>query len=123
MDNITQSSYNKEIQSLAYDIANELLEEYGDRTEAEDNAYDRIHEVIDGHQWIIYYAYNDDVLKFSPNNEAYKDVYDNESLGAIVSEQGVDSLGTMMAYFAMAQDVSEAMEAAFDWALQPNEGE
>lgn len=114
MDNITQSSYNEEIEGLASNIAEELLEEYETREEAEDYVYDRIHETIDGHQWVIYYAYNNDVLKYSDNDEAYKDVYDNESLGAIVSEQGVDSLGTVMAYFAMSQDVSEAMDKAFD---------
>ena len=114
MDNITQQSYNTEIEELASSIAEELLEEYGSREEAEDYVYDRIHEVIDGHQWVIYHAYNDDVLRFSDNDEAYKDVYCNEDIGAQIAENGLDSFKVTMAYFAMAQDVSEGMEAAFD---------
>ena len=121
MDDITQQSYNKEIESLAYDIAAELLEEHdNDREQAEDNAYDRIHETIDGHQWVIYYAYNLPVLEYS-DNAYYAD--EQGLIGENPLENGLNSFHTMLAFWAMNADVSEAMEKAFDWALQPNEGE
>lgn len=112
---ITQSSYNEEIKSIATDLVEELMQEHdNDREMSEDMMHDRLHETIDGHQWVIYYAYNDDVLKYSENEEAYQGVYDNESLGQLVAERGINDLKTMMAYFAMYQDVSELLEEAFD---------
>ena len=123
-DTITQESYTKEIKSLAYDLAHELLSEHdNDREEAEEAAYSRISETCDGHQWVIYYAYNDDVAKYSDNSEAYEDVYDNEALGQVVRNKNVNAIGTIIAYFAMTQDIHEEMDAAFDWACLPNEGE
>lgn len=111
---MTQADYNTEIEGLASNIAEELIEEHGSREEAEDYVYDRIHEIIDGHQWVIYYAYNDEVLRFSGNDDAYLDVYDNEGIGQIVTEHGLDHVGMVRAYFAMSQDVSEGMERAFN---------
>lgn len=115
MQDITQSSYNEEIKDIATNLVDELMSENdNDRSEAEELAYDRLHETIDGHQWVIYSAYNDEVLKYSDNDEAYQDCYDNESLGALVAEKGIDGVKPMMAYFAMYQDVSEQLEQAFD---------
>ena len=114
MKNMTQLSYIEEIKDIATNLVDELMDEYEDREEAEEQAYDRLHETIDGHQWVIYYAYNDDVLKYSDNDEAYKDIYDNEGIGSIIAEHGLDSFKTAMAYFAMYQDVSELLEQAFD---------
>ena len=115
MNDITQASYNEEIQDLATNLVEELMQEHdNDRDTAEESSHDRLHETIDGHQWVIYYAYNDEVLKYSENEEAYQGVYDNESLGQLVAERGIADLKTMMAYFAMYQDVSELLEQAFD---------
>lgn len=115
MDTITQASYNEEIQDLATNLVEELMQEHdNDRDIAEEAAHDRLHETIDGHQWVIYYAYNDEVLRFSDNDEAYQDVYCNEDLGALVADKGIDGVKPMMAYFAMYQDVSELLEQAFD---------
>lgn len=122
MTDITQQSYNKKIKDLAYDLAHELLEEYGDREEAEENAYDRIHETVDGHQWVIYTYKAGLVSDLSDNAEAWLDCYDGDSIANIIKEQGMDGLKPIIAYFAMTQDISEAMKDAFDWALQP-EGE
>jgi len=114
MENMTQLIYIEEIKGIATNLVKELMDEYEDREEAEEQTYDRLHETIDGHQWVIYYAYNEDVLEYSDNDEAYQDCYDNESLGALVAEKGIDGVKPMMAYFAMYQDVSELLEQAFD---------
>lgn len=124
MDTITQSSYNEEIQDITTCLVDDMMSEHdNDREAAEEYSHDRLHEVIDGHQWVIYYAYNDEVLKYSDNDEAYQDCYDNESLGALVDEKGIDGVKPMMAYFAMYQDVSELLEEAFnsfEESLDPN---
>ena len=116
MENMTQSSYNEEIRDLATNMVEEAMSNNDNDSDAALEAIqeDVLHETIDGHQWVIYYAYNDDVLKYSDNCEAYQDCYDNESLGALVAEKGIDGVKPMMAYFAMYQDVSELLEQAFD---------
>ena len=41
------------------------------------------------------------------NSDAYLDIYNNESLGDYVRDNGVDGLHMMMAYWAMLQDVTD----------------
>ena len=108
--------YNEGIRTLAADMVTEVMQETdNNREEAEEIINDsRLHETIDGHEWIIYYAYNDDVLRFSDNDEAYKDIYCDEDLGRLISEGGLDSAKTMMAFWAMYQDVQEQLDEAFD---------
>ena len=113
---MNKSEYNEEIRDLATSMVDEAMANNDNDSNAALEAIqeDVLHETIDGHQWVIYYAYNDDVLKYSDNDEAYQDCYDNESLGALVAEKGIDGVKPMMAYFAMYQDVSELLEQAFD---------
>jgi hypothetical protein len=115
--NITAQEYQEEINSLAQDLVSELSEEikaendYDEVLEGvRETIQDRIHETVDSHQWVIYYSYNSDVIQHSDNEDAYLDVYDNESLGQIVAEKGVEQLGTIRAYFAMYQDLAEACQ-------------
>ena len=110
MSTLTKSKYYNEIKEMAADIWEEaLFQAEGDTEEAEQLAYDLTHEWVDGHQWVIYYSYHKDVLACTENEDAYKDVYCNEDLGAIVSEGGLDKLNTIVAYFAMNTDVLEAL--------------
>lgn len=110
MQNITQSEYNKEIQSLAKEIWDDALEQANnDREDAHDLIYDLTHEYVDGHQWIIYSAYNQSVTECSDNPDAYQDIYDDTGLGQLVAEGGVSQLYTTMAYWAMHVDVSNAV--------------
>lgn len=111
-----ENEYWKEIKSIAANLVSEAMQEKdNDREEAEEYINDSyLHETIDGHQWVIYYSYNDDVLKYSDNDEAYQDCYSNEDLGALVAEKGLDDAKTMMAFFAMYQDVQNHLSDAFD---------
>ena len=110
MSTLTKSEYENEIKELAAGIWEEALSDAeGDTEEAEQLAYGLTHEWVDGHQWIIYYSYHTDVLAFTENEGAYKDVYCNDDLGAIVSEGGLDKLNAIMAYFAMNTDVLQAL--------------
>ena len=97
-----KQEYYKEIQELAHDIWAEALDQAdNDKDEAHDLMNDISHEVVDGHQWVIYSHYHEQVLRYSMNSDAYLDIYDNESLGDYVRDNGVDGLHMMMAYWAM----------------------
>ena len=124
MNDITQSSYNEEIQDLATNMVSEAMDyNDNDREAAEESSHDRLHETIDGHQWVIYTHQAGLVPDFSSNYEAYQDCYDNESIGSIVAEGGLDAMKPIIAYFAMYQDVSELLEQAFDEFEDLNGGE
>ena len=110
----------KEIEDLAFALVDDALNELdcqGEQVtpeEVEEWIMDSaLHETIDGHQWVIYYAYNDDVLRHTEFPEAYPDVHDNESFGQLVAEKGFDSAKMMMAFYAMYNDVLSQL----DWAI------
>ena len=108
MNDITSTDYWNEINDSAINLIDELMDELDNDLDAvEDVLHDRIHETVDSHTWIIYTYHNAFVVKFSRNYEAYRDVYDNESLGALVAEKGPEGLTLSIAYFAMAEDLIE----------------
>lgn len=93
--------YYDEIASLAADIVKEAE---GDR----ETAFDRAHETVDGHQWIIYTRYNAQVLDHSSNESAH---FDN--FGPLEADSYSDAMAKM-AYAAMLQDLQEAIETALE---------
>ena len=108
MNDITSTEYRNEINDSAINLIDELMDELDNDLDAvEDVLYDRIHETVDSHEWIIYTYHNAFVVKFSSNYEAYRDVYDNESLGALVADKGSEGLACVMAFFAMSVDLTE----------------
>ncbi len=63
---ISSREYWTEIAAIAAEVTREA------------RAYERdisdvLHETIDGHQWVIYTAYNFDVAKLSPNSDAWEE--------------------------------------------------
>ena len=110
-EEMTQRDYWNEVTSIAESVTSETFDEFDKGTQREimeDNQLDefremlqeRLHETIDGHQWIIYTSYNYDVMRFS----------DNE--GAAIEDMGSDvlvkdgSLNTaLIAYCALEADV------------------
>ena len=110
MTNITYSEYQDEISEIAEELFKEAMEEHPE-DEDDRNEYisDRLNETVDGHQWIIYNAYNLSVYEHSPNADAYQDIYGNEDLGSIVADRGILSLHTIIAYCAMQADIEQAV--------------
>lgn len=101
-DEMSQGDYHREIQSLA----DSFREACRDGEVDPQDPHTWLHETIDGHQWVIYTAYNFDVLRHSPND------------GAMVEHFGSDGVvqdGTLntaaLAYCAMEQDVLEAIDS------------
>ena len=116
MSELSHNEYWTEINSLAENMVSECMDECDNDREASEELINdsRLHETIDGHQWVIYYAYNDDVIKHSDNDEYYTDIYGKEDIGTIVSEQGLDSFKTIVAFWAMYADVQDKLSDAFD---------
>lgn len=97
-DEMTQGDYWREVRS----IVDSLLEESHSDGEDREGLETRLWETIDGHQWVIYTAYNFDVMKHSPN-----DGYSAENFGAdsIVKDGALDTAA--IAFGALYADVSE----------------
>ena len=119
MDNdMSRHEYWKEVATLAKDITEECLEDFDDETQAEIRAdeseglgsndafrealNERTHETIDGHQWVIYTAYNFDIIRFSDN-----DGYSAENFGAdsIIKDGQLNTAA--IAFGALYADVIE----------------
>jgi len=87
----------------------------GSREESEEAINDyMLHEYIDVHQWVIYYAYNLDVIKYSDNEDYMEQNFGNEYAGEIMAEKGLDGLHTVIAFWCMYADVQEHINDAFD---------
>ena len=83
-----------------------------------DYIYDSLlHETIDGHKWIIYYSYNQDVIANSSNPEAWEDIYSQADIGKVLSDKGLTGLYQTLAYFAMFQDVADELDTALELAV------
>ena len=110
MTNITYREYQDEISDLAEDLYKEAMEEHPE-DEDDRNAFilDRVNEIVDGHQWIIYCASNLAVYEHSPNADAYQDMYGNDDLGAIVADRGLLGLHTVIAYCSMQADIEQVV--------------
>ena len=81
----------------------------------------RLHETIDGHQWVIYTSYNLDVLRHSDNEDAYIDNFGGEDAAHLLKDRGISGLHAVMAYCAMEQDVQSILSDALDEAIEEHE--
>ena len=107
----TSSEYHREISDLADNLYSEALDQNNnDHDLAVEAIHDQLlHQTVDSHPWVIYTYSSELVERFSDNAEAFKDVYDNESIGALVADQGLDAVKPIIAYFAMYQDISDRL--------------
>jgi len=111
MTNITHKEYIHEVKLIAENVHKEVLEEHPeDSHERDELMYERVNEQIDSHMWVVYYSYNLRVIAHTSNQDAYQDIYSDEDLGSIVSEQGFKGLHSTIAYFAMVADVNAAID-------------
>lgn len=119
---ITQSQYWVEIQSLAQSIVIEAADytdcntpDTFDRDAVLEKIHDTVlHETIDGHQWVIYYAYNLDVLQYSDNTDYMIDNHGVESAGEILKDSGLSGLHSALAFWALYADVADHIDSALD---------
>ena len=107
----TESQYHQEIKDLASDLYQDALAQNdNDHDQAEDAIFDyMLSELVDSHQWVIYTYSNELIARFSDSTEAYHEFYDNESIGQIVTDKGLEGMKPIIAYFAMQQDICDAL--------------
>ena len=116
MSELTRNEYYAEIKSLADSIASEAMtDNNNDRSAAEEDINDsRLHETIDGHQWVIYNAYNLDVIRNSDNEDYYVDNFGEDDAAHVLKDGGISKLHTVMAFWCMYADVSELISDNLD---------
>ena len=101
-----QREYWSEVASLAASITEETWDSMDPKPDTIDDMQEELHErlweTIDGHQWIIYTAYNYDVLRFSEN-----DGYSVENFGAesVIRDGALNTAA--LAFGALYADVLE----------------
>jgi hypothetical protein len=98
-DLITEQEYTAEIRNIAQKQLPEEFREAGDDTDPDEFISERLHEIIDGHKWIIYTYYNSQVLTHTDNDGAYFD-----DMGDLAADN-YSAAVMPMAFYAMRQDV------------------
>jgi len=116
MSELSRKQYHDEIESLAESIAEEAMDACGfDRQAAEDDINDsRLHETVDGHQWVIYNAYNADVMRHSDNVDYYIDNFGGDDAGHVLKKRGLGGLRNVIAFWCMYADVQDRISDALD---------
>ena len=118
MSELSSIEYETEIQSIADNMAAEALADNdNDIDAARDDIFDsRLHETINGHRWVIYNAYNADVMRHSDNEDYYIDNFGAEDAGAVLKERGLSGLHNVIVFWCMYADVSELIADALEAA-------
>ena len=101
--NSLRREYYGDIRSMAEDLAKEIKT---GTIETREDLMDRIHEDVDGNQWVIYTRRAQVVLLVSDNDSAGPD-----SLGAEGFDWKDGIPWSQLAYFAVEQDLIEALGA------------
>lgn len=116
MSNITSSQYWTEVEALANMIAVNAMQSCdNDRSDAEDLINDSLlHETIDGHEWIIYCAYNLDVIQHSDNEDYYIDEFGIENAGEELKNRGLSGLHAAIAFWCLYADVQGMVSDELD---------
>ena len=128
MSNITYSEYWTEVKDTAENIISEVLndnftDETVDVDQVREVIYDTaLHEAIDGHQWVIYYSYNLDVIKHSDNEDYMVNNFGGESLEDSL-KQGLDTLHCHIAFWALYADVSDQINDVIDQMVEDHNEE
>jgi hypothetical protein len=119
---LSSVEYWKEVSALAESIVSEAAD-YTNCNTADtfdrDTVFDRInectlHETIDGHPWVIYYAYNLSVLEHSDNSDHMIDNLGAESAGEVLKDSGLSGLHSALAFWALYADVADHIDSALD---------
>ena len=108
--------YYSEVDSIAEALVSEAMAEHGnDAEQAMEHINDgRLHETIDGHQWIIYYNYNLSIIEHSSNDDYMIDNMGLDSAGQALQSGGLNGLHQAIAYWALYADVYELLQDKMD---------
>jgi len=99
-----------------WDTVRSLAEQVVSECEDQDEFYDRACERVDGSSYIIYYSENMVVLQCSNNEDSFED----QGI-ELETSRGWRHILTQIAFWAMLQDVMEALEMIIDEREENNE--
>lgn len=113
---MNSQEYYSEVNAIAEALVSEAMAEHdNDVEQAMDNITDsRLHETIDGHQWIIYYSYNLSIIEHSNNDDYMIDNIGLDSAGQALQSGGLNGLHQAIAYWALYADVYELLQNKMD---------
>jgi len=116
-ERLTEREYYSELQTMADELVKEVRSgDYGTGEQAREWLIETVHERIDRHQYVIYTAYNQELLAISNNDGAYVENFGPEGL---VRDGRLN--WAAMAYAAMEQDLWEVMGRIEDFDMNdPN---
>jgi Sec-independent protein translocase protein TatA len=77
-----------------------------------DDVYDKVHEQVDGHEWVIYYGKAWEVAALMSGDDAACREF--EELGCLESGKSLDDLICQFAFCALRANVSEEIESALE---------
>lgn len=77
-----------------------------------DDMYEKIHEAVDGHEWVIYYGKAWEVAHLMSGDDAACREF--EELGCLESGKSLDDLICQFAYCALYANVCDEMESALE---------
>ena len=108
--------YYFEVNAIAEALVSEAMAEHdNDVEQAMVNINDsRLHETIDGHQWIIYHDYNLSIIEHSSNDDYMIDNMGLDSAGQALQSGGLNGLHQAIAFWALYADVYELLQDKMD---------
>lgn len=112
---ILRAIYWREVRALGDELRDEVRT--GEVTRPE-QLHDRLHEAVDGHEYVVYTWRAQAVLLCSPNANAYV-----EECGTAGLTAGATVCWSTLAYFALRADVQEELARAGDLFAADEEGE
>jgi hypothetical protein len=77
-----------------------------------DDVYDKVHEQVDGHEWVTYYSKAWEVAALMSSDDAACREF--EELGCLESGKSLDDLICQFAYCALYANVCDEMESALE---------
>lgn len=118
---ITAKEYWEEVNKIAHGVCEDTYDGCDTPEEYEEQLSEMLFETIDGHQWVIYYAYNLPVLQHSENAEYMLDTLGEDSAAAELERGGLSQLHCALAFWALyadvrreIEDISEAIERRYE---------
>ena len=113
---MNKQDYYDEVYAIAEALVSEAMADHdNDAEQAMEEINDsRLHETIDGHQWIIYYNYNLGIIEHSSNDNYMIDNLGLDSAGEALQSGGLNGLHQAVAYWALYADVYELLQDKMD---------
>ena len=108
--------YYSEVNAIAEALVSEAMADHDNDAEQamEDINDSRLHETVDGHQWVIYYNHNLSVIEHSGNSDYMIDNIGIDSAGEALKNGGLNGLHQALAYCALYADVYELLQDKMD---------